>query len=147
VELKVALSNPVATHTITLVGDAMAGRAGLPGVRSGRTVRPGAAPQRRLSRTDRTELVRAYVGGAQVKELAATHGVHRVTVVEVAKRAGVPARRRGLNAEQVEEAARLYVHGWSLARLGERFKVDSTTAWRALRARGVAMRDAHGRDR
>lgn len=48
---------------------------------------------------------------------------------------------------QVEEAAHLYRQGWSLARLGERFEVDSTTVWRALRAQGVRMRDSHGRER
>jgi transposase-like protein len=104
-------------------------------------------PQRRLPEAEKVELVRAYVGGAQMKDLAATHGVHRVTVAEIVSRAGVPARRRGLDAEQVEEAARLYACGWSLTRLGGRFGVDGTTMWRALRARGVAMRDTQGQER
>jgi hypothetical protein len=78
--------------------------------------------------------------GANMKDLAAAHGIHRVTVSEIIRRAGVPTRQRGLDPGQVERAVRLYVEGWSLARLGERFGVAGATVWRALRGRGVVMR-------
>lgn len=63
------------------------------------------------------------------------------------KRQGVELRRRGLGAEQIDEAVRLYGEGWSLMRIGARFKVDSTTVWHRLRERGVRMRDVQGRER
>ena len=44
-------------------------------------------------------------------------------------------------------AVRLYEQGWSVARIGAWLGVDGGTAWSALRARGVRMRAARGRDR
>jgi transposase-like protein len=128
---------------ITLAHEAMADRAKLPGLSSSGAVRLDVTPQRRLAYEDQTALVLAYVAGANMKDLAAAHGIHRVTVSEIIRRAGVSTRRRGLDPGQVERALRLYREGWSLARLGQRFEVDGTTVWRALRGRGVVMRPPH----
>lgn len=49
--------------------------------------------------------------------------------------------------EQVDEAVRLYAANWSLARIGERMNVNSTTVLNRLRGRGVRTRDAQARKR
>jgi DNA-directed RNA polymerase specialized sigma24 family protein len=59
-------------------------------------------------------------------------GVHRHTVSEHLRRADVQIRFQGLADFQVAEARRLYLAGWSLARLGELFDCDASTVRRAL---------------
>jgi hypothetical protein len=54
-------------------------------------------------------------------------------------------RNRGMNEQEIVEAARLYRQGWSLARLGGHFGVDGATVWRDLRQRGVLMRKPYER--
>jgi hypothetical protein len=100
-----------------------------------------------LSALDVAALVDGYVAGATVYELAARFELHRVTVSAHLHRQGVVMRRRGLDPGRVNEAARLYAGGWSVARVGARLDVDGGTVWATLRARGVRMRDCHGRDR
>jgi transposase-like protein len=97
VELRGCLSNPVAAQMVTLAHEAIADRAKLPGLSSSGAVRLNVTPQRRLAYADQTELVLAYIAGANMKDLAAAHGIHRVTVSEIIRRAGVPTRQRGLD--------------------------------------------------
>jgi lambda repressor-like predicted transcriptional regulator len=101
--------------------------------------------QIRLKARDANALGAAYRDGQTVKELAQQYGVHRTTVTELLRRHGVERPHVGLANEQVLEACHLYSEGWSLARLGRRFSVDSTTVWRALRAAGMTMRSPHER--
>lgn len=101
--------------------------------------------QRRLSEIDARELTVAYQQGAGVKELAKRFGIHRETVSQVLKRAGVARRTVGLSAPDVTAAAALYREGWSVARLGAKFDVDGTTVWRMLVREGVVMRTAQER--
>jgi hypothetical protein len=82
-----------------------------------------------------------------VYELAARFSIHRNTVSQHLNREGVARRRQGLGDDQVDHAVRLYRAGQSLARIGARLDVDAGTVHSALRARGVRMRDTHGRDR
>jgi DNA-directed RNA polymerase specialized sigma24 family protein len=56
-------------------------------------------------------------------------------------------RMRGLSAEQIDEAVRLYEAGQSLARIGERLGVDAGTVRARVVERRVRMRDTHGRER
>jgi hypothetical protein len=56
-------------------------------------------------------------------------------------------RRQSLDMQQVDVATSMYEQGWSVAKIGWRCDIDATTVWRALRARGVLMRDVHGRAR
>ena len=78
-------------------------------------------------------------------ELGTQFGINRKTVSNIVRRHGVVMRRCGLSAEQIDDAVRLYGESWSLARIGQKFDVDSTTVHRRLRERGVRMRDAQGR--
>jgi len=56
------------------------------------------------------------------------------------RRAGVPLRRQGIPAEQIDEAVRLYGDGWSLQRLTERYACDDETARQALKRAGLELR-------
>ena len=92
-------------------------------------------------------MVEGYEAGSSVYTLGSEFGIHRVTVAAILRRRGVPLRRAGLNSDQVEEAAHLYLElRWSLARIGEQMAVAARTVRSALLAHGVTMRDVHGRD-
>src|SRR4051812_7105663 len=64
--------------------------------------------QRRLTDEESAKLVAAYQAGAKAHELASQWGIHRVTVTQILKRAGVSRRSVGLSEEHVAEAASLY---------------------------------------
>lgn len=87
-----------------------------------------------------------YEAGATAPELAARFGVHRTTVVAHLRRKGVAIRRRGLQAVEVDEVARLYGQGWSTVGLGKRFGVSDHTISAALRNAGVSIRTRSGRN-
>lgn len=80
-----------------------------------------------------------------MKEIAARHSIHRVTVSEVLDRTGTLKRPRGMNATQVSLAVRLYGSGQSLATVGAQLGFNATTVRTALLGVGVRMRDPHGR--
>jgi DNA-directed RNA polymerase specialized sigma24 family protein len=100
---------------------------------------------RRLDPDAVSALVEGYRAGATVYELADRFKIHRVTVSQHLHRQRVKMRRQGLDGRQVTEAARLYEEGWSLAQIASHYEVHPGTVWRALRARGIRMRDTHGR--
>ncbi|MFF3566900.1 hypothetical protein ACFYXQ_03865 [Nocardia jiangxiensis] len=102
---------------------------------------------RRLDDGQIRELIAGYEGGATVYELGARFGIERRTVSEILRRHGVPMRRKGLSAEQIDDAIHLYSLGWSLARVGQHLGADPTTVLAKLRQRGIPTRDAHGRPR
>jgi lambda repressor-like predicted transcriptional regulator len=93
-----------------------------------------------LSEASVAKLVDGYRDGAGVNELATRFGIHRATVAQHLHRSGVAIRRRGLDADQIDETIRLYQRGWSLARLGTRMGVNAETIRQALLARGVRLR-------
>lgn len=86
-----------------------------------------------------------YQAGQTMKEIAARHDVHRVTVSEVLDRSGAAKRPRGMNSTQVSLAARLYESGESLAAVGAKLGFNATTVRTAFINIGVQMRDSHGR--
>jgi hypothetical protein len=90
-------------------------------------------------------LATAYHAGEATNELAERFGIHRATVTTILHRLGVNLRQRGLNGAQVAEAGGLYLEGWSLARLAERYDVDDMTVRRYLLLAGVVMRSPHER--
>jgi hypothetical protein len=102
---------------------------------------------RRLTQEETSALAQEYRAGATVYELAVRFHIHRTTVSEHLHGLGVRMRRQGLDQGQVDQAAALYSHGWSVARIGGHLGVDGGTVWLALRASGVRMRDTHGRER
>jgi lambda repressor-like predicted transcriptional regulator len=99
----------------------------------------------RLTDADVTQLADSYRSGTSAKVLATRFGMHRHTVAEVLRRAGVERRTRGLTSAQVAHASRLYRDGWSLAKLGDDLGVTANTVRRYLLLAGVVMRPPNER--
>ena len=87
------------------------------------------------------QLVADYQAGTGTKALALNYRIGRDTVTRHIKRAGIPYRQLGLTEEQKVEAERLYLEGWSLRRLAERYGRDYETIRRNLKKRGVQLRN------
>jgi DNA-binding CsgD family transcriptional regulator len=104
--------------------------------------------QRRLDEAQILELVRRYVAGESVRELAAGFRIHRTTVLEHLTKWGVERRpnRRKLSDTEVAQAARIYAGGVSLEELGEQLGVSAETVRKELRQASVTRRPA-GRPR
>jgi hypothetical protein len=102
--------------------------------------------QTRLTVDAIDQLVADYRDGATVPQLADRFQVHRTTVSAHLQRHGVPRRanRRKLTDKQIAEAAKLYVAGWSTAKVGKQFNVSAETALQTLRKAGVPIRARNG---
>lgn len=112
-----------------------------------RTPVPYSQKQTRLTPAQRIALTAAYVEGAAVDDLSARFAVHRSTVREILREAGVlrsPCLRQ-LTDNDVQAAAELYRQGNSLRTLAAQFGVDSTTVRRELLRVGVKMRPRRGK--
>ena len=101
------------------------------------------------SATEETEqaVIATYQAGQTMKQIAARHDIHRVTVSEVLDRTGTTKRPKGLSPSQVDIAVRLYESGLSLASVGSQLKFDAVITRTMLLRRGVKTRDSHGRER
>ena len=101
---------------------------------------------RRLAPNKVAELVRGYVDGHRVDELASEFQINKTTVTGHLDRAGVARRWKKLQLADVQEAKHLYASGLSLAKVAGRFGVHASTVHSALRKAGVQMRDTQGRE-
>jgi lambda repressor-like predicted transcriptional regulator len=75
-----------------------------------------------------------------MQKLAERWNLHRTTVAEHLHRAGVAVRQRGIPAEMLDEAIRLYGEGWSCQRLAERYGCSAETVRQVLRKSSVRLR-------
>ena len=105
----------------------------------------GSSRHYRLDPDQTQQLIASYRAGSTVYQLAEEFGIERRTVSAILHRHDVPMRRRGLTDDQIDDAERLYHHGWSLARIGDRMNVTADTVRTRLLERGATMRDTHGR--
>ncbi len=78
-----------------------------------------------------------------VKEMATKYGIHRGSVSKHLREHGVPPRKVGLDETQVQEAAKLYARGESLAAIGKRMGVDKGTVRQRIVEMGVEMRSQY----
>jgi DNA-directed RNA polymerase specialized sigma24 family protein len=101
---------------------------------------------RRLEPNKVAELIRGYVDGRRVDELASEFQINKSTVSSHLERAGVARRWKKLQSGDVQEAKRLYESGLSLAKVAGHFGVQAGTVHSALRKAAVHMRDMHGRE-
>ncbi|MDS1271229.1 hypothetical protein RIF23_13080 [Lipingzhangella sp. LS1_29] len=106
-----------------------------------RTSLPARAKQ--IKSDQAREIVTAYEAGATVYDLGRRFGIARQTVSTIRTRHSRQLRRTGRSPEQINEAARLYVLKWSLARIGRRMEVIPDTV--RLLERRVRMRDRNQR--
>lgn len=98
--------------------------------------------QTRLSASNRAELLAGYVAGSPVRELADRFGVHRATVWEIARSAGVDVRRPELAVEVRARAARLYTDGMTLAEVAKKLRISNEAVRSAVISRGGTIRAA-----
>ena len=112
---------------------------------------PAAPPRvrnRGLSPAVIDEIVTAYLGGTTIRQICRDLDMHRTTVDNCLKRAGVKQPRRPVLSEaDIDEAESAYLAGDSWAAIALRFDVDPATVGRLLRLRGVKMRPRRGRIR
>lgn len=96
--------------------------------------------QTRLSASNRADLLAGYADGVPVRELATRFGVHRGTVREVARRAGIAARQPELPTRKRAQAARLYEGGLTLAQVAEQLGISDAAVRSAVLACGGTVR-------
>lgn len=97
-------------------------------------------PQTRLSTSIRAEVLEGYVTGTPVLVLARRFGVHRSTVREIARRAGVRPRQMAPTEEVQAEAAQLYLEGVTLAQVSQRLGISDDSVRAAVLAAGGTIR-------
>lgn len=96
---------------------------------------PPRVPQRaedRLGPDGLARLCADYRAGQSTKRLQKTYGLSQGAVLRLLEVNGLPRRQRGLTDIQVQEAIELYLGGWSLTRIGDRFGKDHTMVKNAL---------------
>jgi DNA-binding CsgD family transcriptional regulator len=96
--------------------------------------------QRRLTPEQVEQLVIEYQSGKSMQELARSWHLHRTTVVEHLRRAGVSIRQRGIPPESLDESIGLYMAGWPCRRLAERYHCDDETVRQTLKRVGIKLR-------
>lgn len=96
--------------------------------------------QTRLSVSNRAELLAGYADGEPVRELATRFNVHRGTVREIAREAGLAARRPELPDTIRQDAAQLYAGGMTLAQVAARPEVSNEAVRSAVIACGGTIR-------
>lgn len=120
-------------------------RASSPTDRSGRRVTGKANPE--LASDQVEQLIAFYQQGDSLLQFSRRFGIHRGTVKEHLRRAGVairPGNVAKLSDEDKNEIARLYKAALSIHKLALRFGVTDNPVHSALKERGVRMRDPHG---
>lgn len=96
--------------------------------------------QTRLSPARRADLLADYEAGLPVRVIATRFRVHRATVSELVRRAGLPAREPGLPAKDQGRAAALYEDGLTLAQVAEQMAVSIEKVRAAVLAEGGRIR-------
>jgi transposase-like protein len=146
VELSGLLSNPRLASTLDAIWEQLKKQAPVDSRQRAETSRQPRRRQRRLTPSEAENLVTTYQERAiTIEDLAAHFGIHRQTAARHLELAGITIRRKILDETQVAEAIRLYATGWSLARIGHRLGVASTTVNYRLRQAGVELRSRPGR--
>lgn len=97
----------------------------------------------KLKPYQRTRVVARYQAGEeQVREIAREYEVSERTIARVVAKAGLSYRRqrRPFTAEEKAEVVRLYKSGMATPLLATRFRCNSATVRKWLRAAGVKLR-------
>lgn len=102
--------------------------------------------ERRLSRTEKNELIQAYRDGASTAELASRHHVSKSAVLALLTKRGISRRYQSMTEADVTRAEQLYLNGHSLSACSKLIDFPASSINRALNKRGTPMRPA-GRPR
>jgi transposase-like protein len=146
VGLRGLLSNPATIRSIEqltrLLDDALDQQGDAPVPPATEPPRPPYRLRDRLSGDAIAELVSAYDAGATADDLARTYRIGKVGVLQLLHKHTIVRTRppSRLTPEQVAEAAALYDGGLSIADVGQRLGIPSSTLYRGFRVHGVATR-------
>lgn len=91
------------------------------------------------------QVVADYKAGVTTTQLTGKYGLSKASVLRLLHDAGAEMRRQPFLDQEVDEAARLYASGLSVAAIGLRLGAHPSKVWRALRARGVTLRPPRNR--
>lgn len=106
----------------------------------GPVVEKSRQPQTRLNASNRAALLAAYAEGVPLKGLTSRFGVHRGTINELVRRAGLPHRSPALPVGTRQEAARLYAEGLTLPQVAARLGISNDGARAGIVACGGTIR-------
>ena len=93
--------------------------------------------QKKLSKSEREDLVKMYLNGINTYTLAEAFNCHRVTVSRILKDAGINPTIEKLD---LDEAIRLYESGWTTIDIAKKFDMSGNAVSRRLKDAGVKMR-------
>jgi hypothetical protein len=99
----------------------------------------------RLDASVPAQVVADYEAGMPTTQLTGKYGLSKASVLRLLHEAGAEMRRQPFSDQEVSEAARLYAAGLSVAAIGLRLGAHPSKVWRALVARGVALRPPRNR--
>lgn len=100
---------------------------------------------RALSKTDQEKLVKAYEGGATIRELAEEYATSKLVIKNTLKANSVRIKLTRPTEHDVKAMIRLYESGLSLARTGDRVGFDAVTVRKYLLENGVMTRNTTGK--
>lgn len=121
-------------------------RTSTPTARPNRRVPKKAAPQ--LAPNQVEQLIALYSQGDSIYQLARRFSIHRGTVKDRLRRAGIeirPGAQPKLNEADKDKITKLYESGLSIHKIALQFDITDNPVHNALKERGVRMRDPHGR--
>ena len=101
----------------------------------------------RLSELELALVVSRYQAGESAAMLGEELGIAKQTVMRLLKAEGVALHRPRLSGSEKAEAIRLYLDGWSLAKIGSKLARDHSSVRNVLLREGIERRDEHGRPR
>lgn len=146
VGLRGLLSNPATIRSIErltrLLDDALDQQGDEPVPHETEPPRPPYRLRDRLSADVVAELVAAYEAGGTADDLARAYKIGKVGALRLLHKHTIVRKRppSRLTPEQVAEAATLYDGGLSIADVGQRLGIPSSTLYRGFRVHGVPTR-------
>lgn len=101
--------------------------------------------EQRLDASIPAKVVADYAAGMPTTELTGKYGLSKASVLRLLHEAGAEMRRQPFSEQELDKAVRLYGSGLSTAAIGAQLRAHPSKVWRALKARGVALRPPRNR--
>ncbi len=106
-----------------------------------------AARPAKVAAVDIDALLARHRDGHTLRQLATEFGIHRTTVSDLLRDAGVETNRFAVPPDMVRQIVRMYKGGSSCIAIGKRVGRAKSTVREVLVRNGVRLRDSHGRER
>lgn len=102
---------------------------------------------RRLIMADEVQLIKEYISGATLRDLASKFGINHRTAAAALNRSSIKSRHTRLSPTEVEEAISLYKSGLSLSAVARQIGGCANSIRNHLLKANVELRDSHGTTR